>query len=129
MKVGSSYIKIDGSTSAVKKRSIVIGGHKTSLSLESEFWEEFGTIAHKRNLTFSQLVSEIDHTRNASYNLSSAVRVYIINDLMHRVRTSAKAAADAQAKLKAIVASYEASSGARDGHAPIAAVIAGGRNV
>jgi predicted DNA-binding ribbon-helix-helix protein len=62
--------------SAVIKRSIVLDGHKTSVSLENEFWEALREIASRENATLSSLVGRIDHGRN-SCNLSSAIRVYV----------------------------------------------------
>lgn len=60
----------------VKKRSVVVAGHRTSVSLERAFWEAFREIAQDRNVTINQLVSEIDSTRSG--NLSSAIRVFIL---------------------------------------------------
>jgi|SRR5262249_35895648 len=63
--------------SPVIKRSIVIGGHKTSVSLEDRFWIYLKDIAHTRRLTLSKLVAEIDQTRQHA-NLSSALRVFVL---------------------------------------------------
>jgi predicted DNA-binding ribbon-helix-helix protein len=63
--------------SLIIKRSIVIGGRKTSVSLEDEFWKSLREIAHERHETLSQLVSGIDANRNNA-NLSSAIRVFIL---------------------------------------------------
>jgi len=57
--------------SLVVKRSIIIGGHKTSVSLEQAFWEAFKDIAALRNMTLSDLVMSIDAERKG--NLSSIV--------------------------------------------------------
>ena len=59
------------------KRSLSIAGHRTSLSLEPEFWEALRIAAARRGVPVAQLVSEIDSTRGAS-NLSSAVRVWLL---------------------------------------------------
>ncbi|MBV9565002.1 MAG: ribbon-helix-helix domain-containing protein [Bradyrhizobium sp.] len=64
--------------SPVVKRSIVIGGHKTSVSLEDAFWTGIKEISGERSLTLSQLVSEIDEGR-AHGNLSSAVRLFVLD--------------------------------------------------
>ena len=61
------------------KRSLTIEGHRTSLSLEPEFWEALQKAALKRKLTAAALVAEIDQARGAR-NLSSAVRVWLLND-------------------------------------------------
>lgn len=63
--------------SPVVKRSIVIGGHKTSISLEEEFWLSLKDIAHGRGQTIGQLVSGIDAERSSG-NLSSALRLFVL---------------------------------------------------
>jgi predicted DNA-binding ribbon-helix-helix protein len=63
---------------AVIKRSIVLDGHKTSVSLENEFWHGLREIAGRENTALSILVGKIDRERN-SCNLSSAIRVYVFN--------------------------------------------------
>jgi predicted DNA-binding ribbon-helix-helix protein len=63
--------------SLVNKRSIVIGGHKTSVSLEEAFWKSLREIAHQRDETLSHLVSGIDASRQSA-NLSSAIRVFVL---------------------------------------------------
>jgi predicted DNA-binding ribbon-helix-helix protein len=64
--------------SPVVKRSIVIGGHKTSVSLEDAFWSGLKEIASDRKLTLSKLVDAIDATRVHS-NLSSALRLFVLD--------------------------------------------------
>jgi predicted DNA-binding ribbon-helix-helix protein len=66
--------------SAVQKRSVVIDGHKTSVSLEEAFWGDLKDIAHSQQATLSKLVSQIDQTRQQSEqsNLSSAIRLYVL---------------------------------------------------
>ena len=59
------------------KRSVIIGGHKTSVSLEDEFWMQLKEIADARQTTVSQLLAQIDERREHS-NLSSAIRVYVL---------------------------------------------------
>lgn len=63
--------------SSVVKRSIVIGGHKTSVSLEDPFWDELKKIAHARRVTLSELVANIDGGRKQG-NLSSAIRQFVL---------------------------------------------------
>jgi predicted DNA-binding ribbon-helix-helix protein len=62
--------------SAVVKRSIVIAGHKTSVSLEDSFWTGLKEIAQDSQLTLSDLVNKVD-TGRVNANLSSALRVYV----------------------------------------------------
>lgn len=70
--------------SAVIKRSIVLDGHKTSVSLENEFWDGLREIVVHENTTLSTLVGRIDHDRD-SCNLSSAIRVFVFNHFRARV--------------------------------------------
>ena len=70
--------------SSVKKRSIVIGRHKTSISLEDSFWSSLRQIASERVTTVSQLIGMINAERNG-YNLSSAIRVFILNHYRNNV--------------------------------------------
>jgi predicted DNA-binding ribbon-helix-helix protein len=64
--------------SPVVKRSIVIAGHKTSVSLEDAFWTGLKDIAVARNMTLSDLVAAIDSERRHG-NLSSAIRLFVLN--------------------------------------------------
>jgi predicted DNA-binding ribbon-helix-helix protein len=63
--------------SAIEKRSIVIAGHKTSVSLENGFWQGLKEIAVHRDQTLSELVAFIDSGRQQN-NLSSAIRLFIL---------------------------------------------------
>jgi predicted DNA-binding ribbon-helix-helix protein len=60
------------------KRSIVIAGHKTSVSLEDAFWNSLKEIGRSQEITLSELVSDID-TRRVNGNLSSAIRVFVLD--------------------------------------------------
>lgn len=64
--------------SPVVKRSIVIAGHKTSVSLEDAFWKGLKEIASGRNITLSDLVASIDTDRRQG-NLSSAIRLFVLD--------------------------------------------------
>jgi len=64
--------------SPVVKRSIVIAGHKTSVSLEDAFWQGLKQIAGERDLTLSDLVATIDTERRQG-NLSSAIRLFVLD--------------------------------------------------
>ena len=64
--------------SRVIKRSIMVGGHKTSISLEDVFWNELRAIAYERNVHLSQLVGEIDSGRR-HVNLSSTIRLFVFD--------------------------------------------------
>ena len=64
--------------SPVVKRSIVIAGHKTSVSLEDAFWKGLKEIASAGNMTLSDLVASIDGGRRQG-NLSSAIRLFVLD--------------------------------------------------
>jgi predicted DNA-binding ribbon-helix-helix protein len=67
----------------VFKRSVIIHGHKTSVSLEAEFWDCVRQIAAREGTTISELVSGIDRTRGDN-NLSSAIRLFVLQDFQSR---------------------------------------------
>jgi predicted DNA-binding ribbon-helix-helix protein len=64
--------------SSVVKRSIVVAGHKTSVSLEDAFWRGLKEIAGGRHVTLSDLVATIDSERQQG-NLSSAIRLFVLD--------------------------------------------------
>jgi predicted DNA-binding ribbon-helix-helix protein len=64
--------------SPVVKRSIVVAGHKTSVSLEDAFWRGLKEIAGARGMTLSELVGTIDSGRQHG-NLSSAIRLFVLD--------------------------------------------------
>ena len=66
----------------MKKRSVSIRGHRTSLSLEDGFWDELSAIALARGMSVAALITEIDRTRTGG--LSSAVRLFILEDLKQK---------------------------------------------
>jgi predicted DNA-binding ribbon-helix-helix protein len=68
----------------VRKRSVTINGHRTSVSLEDAFWSELSSIADARGLSLNALVAEIDQARHAPGNLSSALRLYVLDELRRR---------------------------------------------
>jgi predicted DNA-binding ribbon-helix-helix protein len=71
--------------SKVVKRSIVIAGHKTSVSLEEAFWRGLKEIAVDRQITVSDLVGAIDAERQHG-NLSSAIRLFVLDHYQSRRR-------------------------------------------
>lgn len=60
----------------VEKRSVTIAGHRTSVSLEAEFWDGLGALAAARGLSVAALIAEIDDARDG--NLSSALRLAVL---------------------------------------------------
>jgi predicted DNA-binding ribbon-helix-helix protein len=82
--------------SPVVKRSIVIAGHKTSVSLEDAFWRGLKEIAGGRDMTLSDLVSTIDSDRRHG-NLSSAIRLFVLDHYRSQiVGVTAEAEKDTQ---------------------------------
>jgi predicted DNA-binding ribbon-helix-helix protein len=82
-------------TSPVVKRSIVIAGHKTSVSLEDAFWRALKEIAGGRELTLSDLVASIDTDRRVG-NLSSAIRLFVLDYYRSQIGGDHRAAAAAR---------------------------------
>jgi len=70
--------------SPVIKRSIVIAGHKTSVSLEDAFWQGLKDIAAARDMTLSELVATIDTDRRHG-NLSSGIRLFVLDHYRSQV--------------------------------------------
>ena len=67
----------DGANARVVKRSLVIAGHRTSVSLEDAFWRRLRAIADERGLSLNSLAAMIDASRDGA-NLSSAIRVFVL---------------------------------------------------
>jgi len=63
----------------MRKRSVAVAGHRTSVSLEPEFWDELRRLAARDGMTVNALVGRIDGARQG--NLSSAIRVYVLTRL------------------------------------------------
>jgi predicted DNA-binding ribbon-helix-helix protein len=70
--------------SFVKKHSVSIRGHRTSFSLEQVFLDELREIARARGLTFAGLVALVDETRPREANLSSALRIFVLEQAKAR---------------------------------------------
>jgi predicted DNA-binding ribbon-helix-helix protein len=67
-----------GPASGLHKRSVMIEGHPTSVSLEAPFWEALREIARQQGISINRLITGIDHERFG--NLSSAIRVYVLEN-------------------------------------------------
>lgn len=74
--------------SAVAKRSVSIRGHRTSFSVEQPFFEALREIASMRGQAFAALIAEIDETRPRDTNLSSAIRLYVLEYFRSRQQAS-----------------------------------------
>ena len=60
------------------KHSLTLRGHRTSVSLEAEFWQAFRDIADQKNIPINALAAEIDAARGVESGLASAIRVYVL---------------------------------------------------
>jgi predicted DNA-binding ribbon-helix-helix protein len=72
----------------MRKRSITIHGHQTSISLEDEFWDELAAIARSREVSLNALVTEVDKargTQKSGGNLSSTLRVYVLKQAKRKI--------------------------------------------
>ncbi|MGI3171511.1 ribbon-helix-helix domain-containing protein [Pseudooceanicola sp. C21-150M6] len=67
-----------------RKHSLTLHGHRTSVSLEDEFWTAFRTIARDRNQPLNLLAAEIDEARGTDAGLASAIRVFVLNHYRDR---------------------------------------------
>ncbi|PHP67558.1 aryl-sulfate sulfotransferase [Zhengella mangrovi] len=73
--------------SGVRKRSVTIRGHRTSFSVEDAFYAELLRMASEQALPFAALIAQVDEQRDRQTNLSSALRLAVLNDL--RAKTGA----------------------------------------
>lgn len=71
--------------SLVRKHSVTIRGHRTSFSLEAQFMRELQDIAEERGIALAQLVAQIDEERPREANLSSAIRLYVLERLKRKL--------------------------------------------
>ena len=67
------------------KHSLTLKGHRTSVSLEDEFWRAFREIAAERDLPINTLAAEIDVARDPESGLASAIRVFVLNWYRNRI--------------------------------------------
>ena len=86
--------------SPVVKRSIVVAGHKTSVSLEEAFWNGMKEISELRDMTLSELVGEIDSNRQQG-NLSSAIRLFVLDHFRARAASDGSPSGSAEARPQA----------------------------
>jgi predicted DNA-binding ribbon-helix-helix protein len=66
------------------KRSLTLRGHRTSVSLEDAFWQEFRRLAAERGQSVNDLAAEIDAERGLSSGLASAIRVWVLEQVKQR---------------------------------------------
>ncbi|MQQ07300.1 aryl-sulfate sulfotransferase [Epibacterium sp. SM1979] len=72
-----------------KKHSLTLRGHRTSVSLEDEFWDAFRQIARLEGRALNELAAEIDETRGTDCGLASAIRLYVLRHLQARAASNA----------------------------------------
>ncbi|MEM8592505.1 MAG: ribbon-helix-helix domain-containing protein [Pseudomonadota bacterium] len=72
-------------TGRPKKRSLTLKGHRTSVSLEDDFWAEFRAIAERDGQPINVLAAKIDADRGLSSGLASAIRLFVLRDLKSRL--------------------------------------------
>ena len=68
----------------IRKHSVVLSGHATSLCLEDEFWTALKEIAATKGIALRQLLMQIDNTHTG--NLSSAIRIYVLKELQSQLK-------------------------------------------
>lgn len=70
----------------LEKHSVLVSGHRTSVSVEAPFWDQLAAIAARRGVSVNRLVGEIDRGRDG--NLSSAIRLFVLHELkaLHQTR-------------------------------------------
>ena len=68
-----------------KKRSLTLRGHRTSVSLEDEFWDAFREIAEAQAKPINALAAEIDEARGMDSGLASAIRLFVLETLQSRL--------------------------------------------
>ncbi|MDA9673181.1 ribbon-helix-helix domain-containing protein [Paracoccaceae bacterium] len=72
-----------------KKRSLTLKGHRTSVSLEDKFWNEFCKLAYRKKISVNELASQLDETRELnSISLASLIRDLVLADLIKRVENT-----------------------------------------
>ncbi|GBR54879.1 hypothetical protein CSR02_09745 [Acetobacter pomorum] len=72
----------------LRKRSLILAGHDTSVALESTFWNVLEDIAHQQKQTLPQLVTKVDAARTPQQSLASALRVYALECLKQQLSPS-----------------------------------------
>ncbi|MEZ5779474.1 MAG: ribbon-helix-helix domain-containing protein [Paracoccaceae bacterium] len=75
------------------KRSLTLNGHRTSVSLENEFWQAFRTIASDEGRAVNALAAEVDERRGTETGLATAIRLFVLKRLQER-STSGQATLD-----------------------------------
>ncbi|WP_422049968.1 ribbon-helix-helix domain-containing protein [Shimia sp.] len=72
-----------------QKRSLTLRGHRTSVSLEEDFWRAFREIAEEKSIPINELAAQIDADRDLEAGLATAIRLYILNHYRSKSRHAA----------------------------------------
>lgn len=78
--------------SAPVKHSLTLNGHRTSVSLEDEFWRAFREIAATRGQPINAMAAEIDAERGPETGLATAIRLFVLSDLQRRLNDAGRTA-------------------------------------
>src|SRR5882672_9540983 len=112
-------MKFNRTRPRMPKHSIVIAGHKTSVTMQDAFWRAFGEIAERRSLSLYALAAEIEAERDPDDDrglagLSSAIRVYVLEDAMKRARDNESRAIESERNAAALGIAVKALIDERD---------------
>ena len=69
------------------KKSVNISGHRTSISIEKQFWEVLKEISEYKKKSINSIILDVDRKRNINTNLSSAIRLFVLNHLKNHKNT------------------------------------------
>ena len=69
-----------------KKRSLTLRGHRTSVSLEDEFWNAFRQIADEQDRALNALAADIDERRGTTVGLASAIRLFVLENFQDKIK-------------------------------------------
>ncbi|HBM91107.1 MAG TPA: aryl-sulfate sulfotransferase [Rhodospirillaceae bacterium] len=72
-------ILTEKTTNTIIKRSVLLAGHRTSVTLEGAFWDELSLIAKRRDVSLNRLITQIDASRTG--NLASALRLFVLEEV------------------------------------------------
>lgn len=78
MGTGATMTNLERRPDRPVKRSLTLQGHRTSVSLEQAFWDEFRRLAEENGKSVNQLATELDAARTPPASLASAIRVYVL---------------------------------------------------
>src|SRR5436190_22432884 len=82
----------------IRKRSVTVAGHKTSISLEGAFWQGLRDIAEDHHTSLPRLIARIDGDRQQSANLSSAIRMFVVRHFRDQVHQQGRSVTDVSSK-------------------------------